>query len=35
MTEGSSRWLFEDCDVVHFNGGRTINLREERMEKGR
>jgi len=35
MTEISSRWLFQDCEVVHFNGGRIINLREERKENRR
>jgi len=29
MTERSSRWLFQECEVVHFNGGKIINLREE------
>jgi len=33
MTERSARWLFKDCEVVHFNGARIINLREERKEK--
>ena len=35
VAERSSRWLFQDCEVVHFNGGRVINLREERKEKRR
>jgi len=35
VTERSSRWLFQDCEVVYFNGGRIINLREERKEKRR
>jgi len=25
VTERSSRWLFQDCEVVHVNGGRIIN----------
>jgi len=33
MTKRSSRWLFEDCKVVHFNDGGIINLREEGKEK--
>jgi len=35
MTKRSSKWLFYDCEVVHFNGGRIINLTEERKEKRR
>ena len=35
MTKGRLRWLFQDCEVMHFNGGRIINLREERNEKRR
>ena len=33
MTKRSLRWLFQDCEVVHFNGGRIINLREEGKER--
>ena len=29
MTKRSSKWLFRDCEVVHFNGERIINLRQE------
>ena len=36
VTERSSRWLFQDYKVVHFDGGGIINLiREERKEKRR
>jgi len=34
-TKRSSRLLFHDFEVVHFNGGGIINLREERKEKRR
>ena len=36
VTKRSSRWLFQDYEVVHFDGGGIINLvREERKEKRR
>jgi len=33
MTTRSSRWLFQDCELVHFSGGRIINLTEERKKR--
>jgi len=35
MAKRSSRWLFQDCVVVHITGGTIINLREEGKEKRR
>jgi len=35
VMERSSRWSFQDYEVMDFNGGRIINLREERKEKRR
>jgi len=33
MTKRRLKRLFQDCGLVHFNGGRIINLREEGEEK--
>jgi len=35
MAKRSSKWLFQDRKVVHFDGGRIINLRAEGKEKRR
>ena len=35
MTKRSSKWLFQDWEVVHFNGSRITRLREGRKEKRR
>jgi len=33
MTERSSRWLLQDCEVVHFNGERMKNLKRRKQGK--
>ena len=35
MTKRSSKWLFQDLEVMHFNGGRITRFREEIKEKRR
>ena len=35
VTKRSSKWLFQDWEVVHFSGGIITSLREGRKEKMR